>query len=121
MDTERNVLVIAADATFRRSIAFLLEAEGYGVTAHASLHGAAAKGPARNHCAIIDEDAAGGLEVWDRLQALADAIVVLFSRALELPRNLPGHIRVQIVEKPPLGQDLVLAVRAALLPSRPAL
>lgn len=106
-----SVLVIASDDTLRRSLAFLLEAEGYAVSSHDRMPLGLAPGEQRSRCVIVDEGSLGA-GTWERLAELADAIVVLLSRARELP---PG--RIHTVEKPLLGDDLVAAVEAALVRS----
>lgn len=107
-----SVLVIASDDTLRRSLAFLLEAEGYVVSSHDRMPLGLAPGEPRSRCVIVDEGSLDGAGTWERLAELADAIVVLLSRARELP---PG--RIHTVEKPLLGDDLVAAVEAALVRS----
>lgn len=116
MRIDAKVLVIAPDKDLRRSIAFLLEAEGYDVSAHATVPLPDAAETGRRHCAVVDEDATvGEPDAWDRLGSVADTIVLLRDRTRELPANLAIHT----VEKPFLGQNLVLAVRSALLQRRP--
>lgn len=112
MRIDAKVLVIAPDKELRRSIAFLLEAEGYDVSAHEAVPLSDVTGTAHPRCAVVDEDATvGEPDAWDRLRSVADAIVLLRDRTRELPANLTIHT----VEKPFLGQNLVQAVRDALL------
>jgi FixJ family two-component response regulator len=110
------LLIIASDVALRRSLTFLLEAEGYVVQAHASIDQAARSSPASRRCVVIDDEAIAddGID-WATLGELADAVVLLISRDREMPA---GQI-VLPVEKPYLGDNLVRAVRSALLP-RPA-
>ena len=109
MRNEKNVLVIAPDADFRRSIAFLLEAEGFEVTHHDAVpFGDPASSPER--CAVLDEaSVAADDDIWDRLRGVAETFVLLLSK----PRALPPHLLVQSVEKPLLGASLVEAVQTA--------
>lgn len=112
MRREQNVLVIAPDAELRRSITFLLEAEGIDVTSRATIPPVIRISRPRRLCAIVDEEATQiGQDVWGRLHRLAGCVVVLLSRTLDPP----SHILIQTVEKPLLGQDLVRAVRTAFV------
>lgn len=105
-----DVLVIAPDGQLRRSIAFLLEAEGYRISSHATVPMQAGY-PAAGRCAVIDEDAlTDGEGLWPRLQRLASSFVML-SSGLLVPRP---HFLMHSVEKPLLGQSLVEAVEAAI-------
>ena len=109
MQEDATVLVIAPDPDFRRSIAFLLRAEGYDVTHHEALPAEIGSRPPER-CAVVDEASIGdGDDFRERLRRLADTIVVLRS----VPRELPGMGFVQTVDKPMLGASLVEAVQAA--------
>ncbi|RUV73226.1 MAG: hypothetical protein EOR30_17695 [Mesorhizobium sp.] len=108
----RKVIVIAFDDALRRSIAFLLEAEGFEVSSHQTLHQALETAKSRRRCAIIDEDVlSSGQEVWNKLRMLADCVVVLLSKGAEFPPEVPVHY----VEKPLLGRNLVQAVETTIL------
>lgn len=105
--------MVAPDPQLRRSITFLLEAEGYAVTPSCALpHAAeeiAAAAPA-DGCAVVDEAAVtDASDFWDRLAHLACAVVMLSSGRLAPP----PHFLVHSVEKPMLGRHLVEAVQAA--------
>ena len=106
-----NVLVIAPDAQLRRSIAFLLETEGYRISSHAALPEQDSSVEA-GQCAVVDEGVLIENDAgrWDRLQRLASSFVMLTS-GLWAPRP---HFLVHSVEKPLLGQSLVEAVAAAI-------
>jgi FixJ family two-component response regulator len=108
-----DLLIIASDVALRRSLTFLLEAEGYAVQAHASIDQAARSSPANQRCAVIDDEAIAddGID-WAKLGTLADVVVLLLSRVRELPAGQVVHP----VEKPFLGDNLVRAVRSALPP-----
>lgn len=102
------MLVIVPDAQLRRSVAFLLEAEGYAVHAFASLADADRRAPVA--CAIVDEAAVtGGAPFWTGLAALALSSVILSSKGQPQPQQRG----MRLVEKPLLGQRLVDAVQAA--------
>ncbi len=111
MDAKLTVLVVAPDQAIRRSLSFALEAEGYRVDASPGLHSGALPPTGRETaCAIVDEDA-----LTDRknpvpeLSGLYLPVILL----VEQRRHLPALPRLSIIEKPPLGRDLLDAVAAA--------
>lgn len=107
---EETVLVIAPDPQLRRSIAFLLEAEGLPVTSCDKVPGVAAQA-SRRRCAVIDEDAATlDPMVWREVSQAAESVVVLLDRS----RTVPKQFLARAVYKPLLGEHLVSAVRIAL-------
>lgn len=107
----RDVLVIAADGPLRRSLEFLFEAEGLQASSHADLALAIRATGQRSRCLVVDESAIGsGNEDWAHLSTLAESVVVLFSRAIELPAGFS----VRMVQKPLMGVELVDTVRALL-------
>ena len=104
------MLVVAADAAFRRSLAFLFEAEGFVVSSHDRIPLRTWPPGERVGCVIVDDDAMDfGSDGWDQLSALAETAVILCSGV----RALPGDMVILTIEKPFLGADLVEAVRAA--------
>jgi len=111
LKSEDTVVVIAADPSFRRSLAFLFEMEGFKVTQHDGVPDIA-QAPGRSRCAVVDQ---GSLDArpdfWHRLRGMTDAIVVLLDRMSELPADLLVHA----VEKPFVGAALVATVKEALL------
>lgn len=111
VDAKLTVLVVAPDQAMRRSLSFALEAEGYRVDAMPGLHfGAFPPAGVETACAVVDEDA-----LTDRknpaleLSGLDLAVILL----VEQRRHLPALPRLSIIEKPPLGRDLIDAVAAA--------
>lgn len=111
MDEYPTVMVIAPNAELRRSIAFLLEAEGYAVTVHTTLLPDKLPAVPRRRCAVVDDAALRDEpEAWSRLPQIADSFVMLLDGTRELPAGLVAYR----VEKPLLGLNLVEAVRNAL-------
>jgi FixJ family two-component response regulator len=111
LKTNKNVLVVAPDTQLRRSITFLLEAEGYEVTAYDRVPASDMAPKPRRSCAIVDEAAlADGEDIWDRLGRIAETLVMLVSSGV-MP---PTTFLVRPVEKPLLGQSLVEAVGKAI-------
>ena len=109
-----QLLVVAPNATFRNSLRFALEAEGYDVTAMASL--AAGDTPSSPFdCSIIDHHALdrGGLEGPRILKAFAPVVLLA---------NSPAHplaaLSFRTLTKPTLGASLSEAVRAAIAARR---
>jgi len=111
LKSDNDVLVIAPDAQLRRSITFLLETEGYEVTAYDRVPAAGVAPKPVRACAIVDEAVlAEGGDIWDRLGRISDTLVMLVSRRVVPPDAFP----VRLVEKPLLGQSLVEAVGRAI-------
>lgn len=109
-----HLLVVAPNATFRNSLRFALEAEGYDVTTTASL--ATLASPAsRFDCSIIDHHALDGTGADGRRMLAAAAPVVLLA-------NSPAHplaaLSFRTLTKPTLGAALSDAVRAAIAARR---
>jgi FixJ family two-component response regulator len=108
----KDVIVVAADAAFRRSLAFLFEAEGFMVSSHDRIPSQTRPPGERVGCVIVDDASMDfGSNGWDQLSALAETAVILCSRV----RALPSDMVILTIEKPFLGADLVDAVRAANL------
>jgi hypothetical protein len=108
----RNVLVIAADGALRRSLVFLFEAEGLDVSSIAYFAPGLCPTARRSRCLVVDESAlASGCVDPALLGTVADPVVVLSSRALDLPPDRP----VCTVQKPPMGAELVETVRMLLV------
>lgn len=110
MKSDRDVLVIASDAVLRRSLAFLLEAEGFDVTSSDGVPPVAEAPLVRARCAVVDDASVEEPEFWARLATMAESVVLLLARVRDLPADLP----VTTVEKPLLGGTLVEAVTALL-------
>lgn len=114
MTVRPDVLVVAPDQAMRRSLAFVLEAEGYAVVAVPRLDTVepylrAANG--RTSVLVVDQDALA--ERNSPVQELAGLSrpVVLMVEGMRRPPALPW---LRIVEKPPLGPDLLEAVAASI-------
>ncbi|MEP9373663.1 hypothetical protein [Mesorhizobium sp. KR1-2] len=112
MTTISMILVVASDEGFRRSLVFVLEAEGFGVDPHARLSLAMTSPFAEAaDCAVIDEDAVRGrLSEWRELGRFAKPVVLLMDRV----RPLPDLADVKVLIKPFLGHSLVEAVQNML-------
>lgn len=105
------VLVVVPDTTFRRSLVFALEAEGFAVRSHAHASQAfSSRSAGQAVCAVVDDDA---VEDWRaaafEFGRFARPIVLLAGPFRDVPA-LPG---VAVVPKPFLGAPLVDAVRLA--------
>lgn len=110
MSVRARILIVTPDPEIRRSLRFLLEAEGYRVQARDRLPGRLTRALPRP------------------LAGAPDALVLDLGRALpgDLPPGLPLVLLVdrsaaqplppgaQVVEKPLLGQDLAEALGRAL-------
>lgn len=109
-----HLLVVAPNVTFRNSVRFALEAEGYDVTAMASLP-PAEPSSSRFDCTIIDHHALDGTGLGGRRMLAALAPVVLLA-------NSPAHplaaLSFRTLTKPTLGAALSDAVRAAIAARR---
>lgn len=110
-----KILVVASDEGFRRSLVFVLEAEGFDVEPHAHLSKAIASPRAKAAgCTIVDEDAMRGrVSAWKELGRSARPIVLLADRFLPLP-DLTGFPDAKVLIKPFLGSTLVETVRLAM-------
>ena len=105
-----HLLVVAPSSTLRNSLRFALEAEGYDVTAAASLH--VVDQPASTFdCVVLDHHAMDGAARADRTLLTAFAPVVLLANSLAHP--LAG-LSFRTLTKPTLGPALSDAVRAAI-------
>lgn len=100
--------MIASDRIIRRSLRFVLEAEGYGVRLYERLSTAIAS-PATFDCAVVDAKAED--PEWDELMRLGCPVVLLVDHQ---PETVPTGI--SLIETPILGRTLVDTV-AALLPA----
>lgn len=107
-----DVIVVAPDRVFRRSIVFMLESGGFGAVPHASLSAAfGSHAPPGGVCAVIDEEAIGDRQRAHGLfRRFARPIILLVSIFHETP-DFPG---VKNLTKPLLGESLLDAVRHAV-------
>lgn len=111
---ELTVLVVAPDQAMLRSLTFALEAEGYTVEAKAGF----LPGPiprTESACAVVDETALSDPNDPAELSGLHVPVILLVERKSRVPA-LPG---LSLVEKPPLGRDLLDAVATASGPGGP--
>jgi hypothetical protein len=109
------ILVVAFDPELRRSIEFVLEAEGFTTEAYALLAEAAASPVARRAaCTVVDEDAVLDRPFGEALRQFAGPVVFLTQRLRPRPVR-PG---VTVLVKPALGGVLVEAVRNAVAATR---
>ena len=104
------MLVIAADAALRRSLAFVLRAEGFEVEPCQAISDIVGASGSRPCCAVVDDAALVETDSWHRLSAAAEAFVLLVDKA----RELPAGLSIFTVEKPLLGAAVVEAVNLAV-------
>lgn len=121
-----TIVVIAPDAEFRRSLAFMLEAEGCRLFLLETLsdlvtktEGLAGLSPGKRaggfDCIVLDEGALpAGKAGLEELQRLERPVILLVGRI----KPVPHPANLALVEKPMLGGALVEAVRTAI--TRPA-
>jgi len=109
------ILVVASDEGFRRSLVFVLEAEGFAVEPHAQLSLAIASPLAKAAgCTIVDEDAVQGrISAWKELGRFAKPVVLLVDR-FRPPPDLTGFADARVLIKPFLGRSLIETVRMAM-------
>ncbi|MBW8881995.1 MAG: hypothetical protein JF615_11450 [Asticcacaulis sp.] len=110
-----RILVVAPDGDLRRSLVFMLTAEGFAVTERAAWP--AAGDTVEADAVVIDHSALDRLSSIDeRLKALGQATVILASR----PLPFPALGDATVVRKPLLDHVLVTNLRAALAAHRTA-
>lgn len=103
------ILVVSADAGLRKSLAFVLAAEGFATIDFADLASArAASVLAACRCAIVDEVAPGNAGDLDILPP-AMPMIVLCDRVTSRPKGL-----LRYVAKPILGPKLTMLVHRLL-------
>ena len=105
-----RLLVVAPSSSFRNSLRFALEAEGYDVTASASLP-TVDQASSSFDCTVIDHHAIEGVGINDRSLLSAFAPVVLLANSLAHPL---AALSFRTLAKPTLGPALSEAVRAAI-------
>jgi DNA-binding response OmpR family regulator len=105
-----RLLVVAPNRSFRNSLRFALEAEGYDITAAATLRDV--DQPASSFdCVVVDHHAIDGVARDDRRLLAAFPPLVLLANSLAHP--LAG-LSFRTLTKPTLGPALSDAVRAAI-------
>lgn len=107
-----SVLVVVSEPALRRSIEFVLGAEGYRVGSHTPLKSAKEALKRTNvDCIVIDEEEVIGEPTgWELLRQIIPPIVLLAYRLREIP-IIDG---ITVVGKPMLGGALVNAIKSAL-------
>ena len=104
-----RILVVVPDSDLRRSLVFMLTAEGFAVSARAVWPGCEEAVDA--DAVVVDHAALNRLTSADeRLRALGQATIILASR--ETP--FPALDRATVVRKPLLDHVLVTNLRTAL-------
>lgn len=107
-----SVLVVVSEPALRRSIEFVLGAEGYRVGSLTPLRSAKEAVKRTNvDCVVIDEEEVLGEPAgWELLRQIIPPIVLLAYRLREIP-IIEG---ITVVGKPMLGGALVSAIKSAL-------
>jgi DNA-binding response OmpR family regulator len=107
----KTLLIVVPDLDLRRSLEFALEAEGYFVTSAPDIESARSLPAKAFDCTVLDHAATVGspAEVI-RFCAASEPVVVLSDKPIPwLSEWVSG-----VVEKPMLGQALLVAIRKAL-------
>jgi two-component system response regulator FixJ len=117
--TGGTVIIIDADGPLLRALRFSLELEGYCVRTHRT--GAALQLtplPLSKACLVIDQRLAGdnGLNLLQRLRAdhVELPAILMTSRPNEILKARAKTLGAVTLEKPMLGDALVLEIRKAL-------
>lgn len=116
----RNVVLVDDDGALRLALTFMLELDGFAVTAldsgEALLQAALPPAPV---CLVLDQNMGGltGLEALAALRANNQTLPALLitSHPRASIRNAAAALGAVIVEKPLLGDSLNAAINAALL------
>ena len=112
------ILVVAPDHGLRRSLVFVLEADGFGVESHVTLDDAlAAPLDQAIVCAIVDEDATRARPTGLQNLRQLGRPVVLLAAAPSIASDIMG---LTVLPKPFLGVSLIKAVGHAIASGRPA-
>ncbi len=103
-----DILIVAPDAAFGRSIAFALESGGFRVSVHHSM-AEALRSPRAGHaaCLVVDDDA---IDDWnsagEQFHRFAKPVILL----VDLFHPAPDFPLARYVRKPFLGEPLIDAV-----------
>ncbi len=118
LDRIGSILVVAPKQSFLQSIAFALEAEGFGVEGHALLASALSSPLAETaDCVVIDDHAVNGANGgWEALSRFKLPIVLLCNHLPSMPER-PG---ITVLLKPLLGRSLTDTVMAAVAQRQPS-
>lgn len=107
----RTLLIVVPDLDLRRSLEFALEAEGYSVTPQPDIESARSLPGMKFDCTVLDHAAvAGPMAEVTSFCAAAKPVVLLSDK----PIPWLSHWISGLVEKPMLGQALLIAIRNAL-------
>tara|TARA_R110002124_G_scaffold114535_54_gene269776 strand:- start:1211 stop:1591 length:381 start_codon:yes stop_codon:yes gene_type:complete len=114
MSLARRLLVVAPDIDLRRSLEFMLKADGYEVVSYPAI--GAVKSLEHFDCTILDHRAiAPPMETV--LSFCRDAIPVVLLAGLPLPWL--DEVVFCLVHKPLLGNSLIAAIESALAATSP--
>lgn len=104
-----QIVIIAPDRGFRRSLEFALEVEGYKVASYSTLDAASnSLQSLANSCAVIDETAfKRGATSWNALQQVPVPVIMLVDRA----HPFPEVSLVRFLIKPVFGNALITEIR----------
>lgn len=113
----RHLVLVDDDPHVLNALRFAFEAEGYAVTSHDSGESVLSAPPEnKNACLVIDERLPGlsGLEAISRLRAMGVMTPAILVTSNPSARTVAraAAVRVDIVEKPLLGDVLAAKVRA---------
>jgi two-component system response regulator FixJ len=116
----RNVVLVDDDGALRLALIFMLELEGFAVTAHDSGEALLqATLPPAPVCLVLDQNMSGltGLEALAALRARNQSLPALLITSNPRPgiRDAAAALGAVIVEKPLLGDSLSTAINAALM------
>lgn len=117
-DDRPNIVLVEDDAALSKALAFALDLEGFDVEVHKSAATVRPEDIPATGCLVIDYKLPGenGLSLLARLRA-ADVklpAIVTTSHADVFVRSRSAALFASIVEKPLLGETLILAIREAL-------
>ena len=112
--TRGRVLVVAPQLDMRRSLEFVLDAEGFEVTSRPRIDFASPASSARFDCIVLDHQAlTGPREQVIDFCANAAPVILVASQPVEW---LSGSVR-DLVEKPVMGGAIANSVRRILASS----
>lgn len=111
MAARPTVLVVASKPAMLRSLRFALEAEGYEVDTVTQLAECSAPDCGCVEVVIIDQDAlVDPANPAAELAGIDHPVILLVERM----KRKPSRARLRVIEKPPLGRDLLDAVADAV-------
>ncbi|MBA8903147.1 DNA-binding response OmpR family regulator [Phyllobacterium sp. P30BS-XVII] len=104
-----QILIVAPDRVFRRSLEFALEAEGYTVKSYSTLSSASVALQSQSYsCAIIDEPVIKREPIpGSGLQKMTIPVILLVDRSHPLPQASLVHYLI----KPIFGNALINEIR----------